>query len=245
MIYIVKDPSKYAAQAAAGHDIIPQVHEVRTAARLEKDGHGKNFRALEGTASGPCLILGMGPSRHKLPAKVRVPVFGINRAAVEHPVDWWVAHDKMTLGVHGGVPKGVPLVTYACNWLRDEFRPVRDSGRAVWWYDIYADPTAHKKRPLYWNASTLGVLLDLTIRMGYGPVYTLGTDMTEGGYDNEVIPKQDLLLSHRELRFKMDYMFTRSQIPKWNPSGVKVLDLSGGNLKAERGDWKTAMRDLT
>jgi len=245
MLYIVKDPSKYAAEKAAGHDIIEQVHQVRTAVRLERDGEGKNFRALEGTASGPCLILGTGPSSTKLPAGIKVPVFGINRAAAWHPVDWWVAHDQFTLAWSDRVPKHIPLLTFACNWLKPDFKAVRDSGRQVWFYDIYPDPTAHKKRPLYWNASTLGLLLDMTIRMGYGPIYTLGTDMTEGGYKSDVLSESDLLLSHRELRKKMDFMFTEEQVPKWNPNGTKVLDLSGGNLKAEKGDWKTAMRDLT
>lgn len=244
MLYIVRDPSKYAKEAAAGHDVIPQVHEVRTANRLEKDGEGKNFRALEGTASGPCLILGMGPSRHKLPSGIKVPVFGINRAAAEHPVDWFVAHDWMTLPVCERVPKHIPLLTYACNWLRPDYKYVRGSGREVWFYDIYADPTLHKKRPLYWNASTLGILLDLTIRMGYGPIYTLGTDLTIGGYKNDVIPDAVLAESHKELRAKMDFMFTPKELPKWNPNGVKVLDLSGGNLKAEKGDWDKAMGDL-
>jgi len=81
--------------------------------------------------------------------------------------------------------------------------------------------------------------------MGYGPIYTLGTDMTEGGYKSDVLSDSDLLLSHRELRKKMDFMFTEEQVPKWNPNGTKVLDLSGGNLKAEKGDWDKAMRDLT
>ncbi len=246
MLFLVKDTAKYAKYAAMGHEVISSNQEQRTATRLANDGHGHSYKELYDTAKGTCLILGMGPSRAKLPKGITVPVFGINRAAIDYPVDWWVAHDYTTLHVTDRVPKHIPLLTWGNHWLKPEFEAVRKSGRPLYFYDIYPDPTAHKKWPLYWNASTLGLTLDLATRMGFEKIYTLGTDLTVGGYtvDSGLVDQIDIEASHTMLRKKIVSMFHPEEVKKWNPRGVPILDISGVNMPCKHVTLEGALPDL-
>lgn len=239
MIFLVSNPEKYKEFKDAGHTVIAQEHGIRTAARLAKDGCGRNFRDLYGTAKGSCLILGMGPSREKLTERPDIPVIGINRAALSPFTTYWLSHDIDAVdGLWGQIPESVPLITYACNWLKSEYSKYKDSRREVYFYDIFPDPTKHAKRPIYWNATTLGVGLDLCVRMGFKPIYTLGCDLTEGGYVNPKYSAEELKVEHKEVYRKMLFMFRAQELLKWNPRpAVPIIDLSGGKLPVYKKDY--------
>lgn len=242
MFVLTKHPEKYRELAEQGVEIVDATVPFVTATRLEEDGIGLSFRRLYGIGSGPALVLGMGPSRTRMPECVKVPVFGINRAARDFTVDYWVSHDHDALSIHASVPSKVPLITTVSNHRRARFQDeVAPSGRTVYFYDTYDDPSAHAKRPLYWNATTLAIAIDLAFRMGYEPVFTLGTDLTEGGYVNETMTDEALRLNHRELRRKIELMFTPSELKRWNPEGRRVIDLSGGNMPCEKWPLEKAL----
>lgn len=235
--YIVQDPSdpKWDEAKRAGYDVHPQLQTSRTAEGLEKSGEAISHRRYEGTRSGPCLVLGMGPSRHKLNVKLSIPVYAVNRAITHYPsATLWCAHDvDGVLDIHNEVKPDVPLVTYSCNWLKPGFAEVAKSGRKLIAWDIFGDPRRHGRKPLYWNVTTLGPVLDWVIRMGHSPVYTLGTDLTTETYGNPHYTDEEHAYTLDLVRLKMCFMFQKEEIPKWNPLGVPVLDLSGG-----RAPWE-------
>lgn len=241
MIIITNRPEQWADAEKVGCEVVPHIHPTRTAAGLASEGEGRCFKDLVGTRGGDCLILGMGPSRRSLPADIGIPIFGINKAAQEHRVDYWMVHDHPALALAPKVPVGVPIVTFANNWLRDTWGYIRGTGREVWFYDMYADPTAHARRPLYWNATTLGLTLDLAFLMGFTRIFTLGTDLTVGGYKNDFMDEQDVITSHEAMKDKMRHMFRKDELPKWNTKGLPVIDLSGGNMPCEKWDLEKAL----
>lgn len=237
-IYIVKNPDDpaYAAAKEAGHTVVGQLMQARTAQGLDASGEAISHRRYEGTKSGPCVVLAMGPSRKNLPKNVRFPVYAVNRAAEECTPEVWCAHDiDAVMDSHLKVPLSVPLATYSCNWMKPEFKAIIASGRKLIAWDIFNDPSRHARRPLYWNVTTLGPVLDWVGRMGHNPVYTLGTDLSTVGYGNPHYSEGAMRVEHEYVRLKMCYMFKKSEVPRWNVNGTKYLDLSHVNAPWERG----------
>lgn len=229
-----EDP-KWASAKAAGHQVVGQLMNVRTSQGLAADGVGQCHREYEDTKTGPAIILGMGPSRKNLPKNPKYPIYAINRAAEECKPAIWCAHDiDAVLDSHEKVPLDVPLATYSCNWLKAGFDRVVASGRKLIFWDIFPEPLRHGRRPLYWNVTTLGPVLDWVVRMGHSPVYTLGTDLSTVGYGNRHYPERDMEIEHEYVRLKMCFMFRKDEIPKWNVKQTPIYDLSHGNAPWER-----------
>lgn len=239
-ILLVKDPDdpKWKKYKAAGYDVHGELQTARTAEGLDKEGLAISHRRFEGMRSGPALILGMGPSRHKLATEIGIPVYAVNRAITEYPkAAVWCAHDvDGVLDAHLRVGVHVPLATYSCNFLKDGFSDVVSSGRQIIAWDIFGDPRRHSRRPLYWNVTTLGLVLDWVVRMGHNPIYTLGTDLTQESYGNPHYLPREHEYTLGLVRLKMCLMFTAGELPKWNPTGVPIYDLSGGNAPWEHRD---------
>ena len=234
MLIITNKPEEWKAWKDAGHQIVDAKVPPCSAAKWDREGTGLSFKRLDGTGKGACLILGMGPSRKLYNPKWDLPTFGINRAALEMTPTYWVAHDEdSVMDCDAVVPDSVPLLTYSFHHLKPSFDKVKR--RVVYYYDIYHDPTLHLKRPLYWNGTTLGIALDVAVRMGFDPIYTLGTDLTVGGYVNPHMGEEEMKLEHTTVKNKMCYMFLPDQVPKWNTTGAKIIDLSGGNMPCEKG----------
>lgn len=239
-VIICKDPDdpKWKKYKDAGYDVHGELQTARTAEGLDKEGLAISHRRFEGMRSGPALILGMGPSRHRLQARLNIPVYAVNRAATVYPhATVWCAHDlDGVLDAADHVKEDTPLATYACNWLKEGFDKITGSGRPLIAWDIFGDPRRHSRRPLYWNVTTLGLVLDWVVRMGHNPIYTLGTDLTQETYGNPHYKPREHEYTLELVRLKMCFMFTPKELPKWNPSGVPIYDLSGGNAPWEHRD---------
>jgi hypothetical protein len=237
---IVKDADdpRYNEWRGKGYDIIGQLTQHRTPQGLAAGGLAKSFHDYEGTRCGPCIVMGMGASRKNLTQNVRIPVYAVNRAALEYKPDIWCAHDiDSVLDCHERVPLDVPLATYANNWLKPGFDKVQSSGRKLIAWDVFPDPTRHGRRPLYWNVTTVGPVLDWAVRMGHSQIFTIGIDGGSGGYANPHYSTTELAVSHEYVRLKMCFMFTADELPKWNPKGVPVFHLED---KEPRVPWQKA-----
>lgn len=205
---------------------------------VQKLGYGNSYRKLYGAYSGAVLVLGMGPSRKKiLGRKLSIPVIAINKAAEEYPeADFWLAHDRASIKFLGErVKPGMPMLTHSYNVYQPEWE--KRGSRPVYFYEIAcsSEPRKDAKLPLYWNESSFGLAMSLAPRMGFTTVYTLGIDMTTGGYTSYSMGPDEMETQHKSVANKIMSMFRDSEIPKWRLWPFKIIDLSGGKLPVEKG----------
>lgn len=229
MLIVTKHPENWQGLDPHKHVVMGHVVKFTSAERVALEAGETSFRDTYGTKSGPCVILGMGESRHKADGReFRYPVFAINRAITEFPkADYWCVQDYEALKQYGeraGKVSNATLVTYSAHFHKPEWSCVNSFKKII--VEIFPDPRRHKRRPLFWNESTVGWAVDLAIRMGYGPIYFLGIDRSVGAYTNPDWSHEELVIQHTYLQERMLSMFNSFWYPAWNPDGVEVVDVS-------------------
>lgn len=237
MLIITNDREKWKAEEAAGHTVAWHL-SLNTGASwiLEKfpDRGYRHHRELTGTSKGSCLILGHGPSRKLFKSWTRsMPVFAINRAVETCPdAEYWCAHEVDVIKSHAERrPRGSTLITQASNAIFSGFQDATQ-GMTIYAIDAEVDPTRWplEKRPLYWNETTFGWVLHLVVRMGFEKIYTLGVDLSLGGYTHPAFDDKELKRQHYGVRVRTLEMFTPTEQKLWRERPVEILDMSGGDL---------------
>jgi hypothetical protein len=239
MLIITKDPSRYENQEALGNTVVwAKNFNTMAAWVLAKDpdcGY-THFKTLEGTAIGKeCMILGYGPSRKRFKELgYKGTVFALNRAVDEAPdADYWCAHELDVIKSHAHYrAKGSTLVTQGAHAVNREFGPAVE-GLKIVMIDAAGDPLRWPKerRPLYWNEITFGWVLHLAVRMGFQRIYTLGVDLSLGGYAHPAMDNAELERQHYGVQCRTIEMFNDPvEKRKWYEREVEILDLSCGNL---------------
>lgn len=192
-----------------------------------------SFRDFIGTRSGPCLILGYGPSRSKMPVSAGMPVFALNRAIEPYPsAEFWCVHDLPYLVKN--VDKIVPRRTLITQSGAIYIAPEVATERTIL-IEAVDDPSRYKKQvKLIWNQTTLGWTIHLAMLMGFDPIYTLGCDLTDGGYESAEYDDKELCRQHVGVRERMVGMFANKH--KWYNGKTRIIDLSGGNMPCEKGE---------
>lgn len=233
MFILTTKPWLYEPERLRGHSVYNAQFKPWTDVTAAATGLGKSYKELFDTRSGACLIVGMGPSRNLLHNyDIDIPTICINKAATEFRCDYWAIHDwDGVLAWHDKTMNKAPMLTYCYHVDKPDLPKL---GREVFFYEIYSDPQLHRRKPIYWSETTLGCALDLAIRMGFRTIYTIGTDLTEGGYDNPYFKPEELKIEHRMVRRKIEHMFSAEELPKWKPADVRIIDLSGGHMPTEK-----------
>ena len=193
-----------------------------------------SFREYIGTASGPALILGNGPSRRLVNGgSFGIPVFAINRAIGEYPQsDFWCVHDREIFETHEAYLHSIKvLITQSAN-ITVIFKKLVSKTILI---DATPDPQNRKDTWLVWNETTLGWTLHLAMLMGYNPIYTLGCELTEGGYVNPKYDAAELARQHLGVRLRMIDMFAHPE--RWYNGKTEFIDLSGGNMPVTHKDF--------
>lgn len=241
MLIITNQPDKYKKEKAEGHEIAWALALNTGASWIRHKYPDRGYvhhRALYGTASGACLILGYGPSRSSFVVdKVDIPVFAINRAVDVCPdADYWCAHDIETVKSHAWLrPAGSTLVTQGASAILPGFMEASDGFRVVV-IDAEPDPSRwpYETRPLYWNETTFGWVIHLAIRMGFTEIFTLGVDLSLGGYKNPTMDDTELRRQHVGVRERTLRMFEPEEKKLWYDAPARIIDLSGGLLPVEK-----------
>ena len=238
MLIITNRPEKYKEYSDAGGSVISNFVQYYSADRIASEQDAKSFRDLVGTRSGACVIIGMGASRKKLVGKnISVPIFAINRAIVEFPQsEFWCAHDVEALTLVGPkVPTTATLITYAVQCRTPSWDHVKHLKKVL--YEIFTDPRRNTRRPLFWNETTFGPTIDLAIRMGFTKIYIAGVDNSVGSYVSEEYDHAELVRQHLFVQGRIKQMFDPFWVGAWNPTGAKLIDLSGDTyMPIESGD---------
>lgn len=188
-------------------------------------------------------MVGSGPSRLSLSLPLSLPVLAINRAILDHPsAKYWAAHDIDSMTDVVGALKTLPtLITYSPNTVKERWGELLKYSPIL--VDVFLDPSRHKKRPLYWNMTTLGWVFDLLSLWGYGPIYTIGCELTQGGYVNPHFTDDELKRQHLGVRERVKEMFRPENKHKW-ASNVRIVDLSNGNLPVEKRDLASFLAEF-
>lgn len=192
-----------------------------------------SFRSLYGTAVGrTAWLIGYGPSWSLgSTKKLDGDIFVINRAIRGYPnATYWACHDIDAIPeCMDSKGPGTKIITQAGNIYCTTAWPHRDT------ILIETDRNPERwllpeKRPLYFNQTTLGWLLDLAVKMGYSRINLLGTDdHTTWEYVSPKFDEKELRRQHVGCRERMLEMFVSDE-KQWRDRPVVIADYSNGSL---------------
>jgi len=242
MLYITNKPHLYEKERLEGHDVVWECALNMGAKWIITMYPERGYiyhGDLSNTQSGPCTILGYGPSRLKFNrSKFAGPVFAINRSIEVCPdAEYWCCHDRDVIEEFAHTrPKGSYVLTQGCQGRYPSFEEAT-KGMKVVMVDAEANPSRWPmpdSKPLYWNETTFGWALHLAIRMGFTTINTIGIDLSLGGYKHPKMDDEELKRQHEGVRERILRMFEPSERLEWYDRPARLVDYSGGLLPVEK-----------